>query len=391
VTGPLVIVGAGLAAVRVVSTCRDLGYTGPITVVGEEAELPYDRPPLSKGMLLGEGSGEEIRLATESDWQAWDVELLLGQPAVSLDPGARRVRLDDGTELGYERLVVATGAAPVELAAFADLDRVVYLRDLEDSLRLREALAERPRLGIVGGGFIGLEIAAAATELGCPVTVIEAAAEPLGPILGEELGGVIRAWHEEHGVEFLLGAPVASASGPGRVERIETAAGAGIDVDLAVVGVGARPNVGWLADSGLELHRGLSCDPRGRSSDPNVFGVGDAACRHFGEECVPSGHWTGAGEQARVVAATIVGEPTEPAPVDGYFWSDQYGKRMQFRGRVPAGAELHLLDGSYAERRFAVRCASAGEPCGLLSLDSPREFIRGSIELRRAALAPGVR
>jgi 3-phenylpropionate/trans-cinnamate dioxygenase ferredoxin reductase subunit len=382
--GPVAIAGGGLAAVRTAQSLRDLGHEDRIVVLCAENEVPYDRPPLSKDYLVGEASDEDIRLLNDGDLAALDVDLRLGTRATGLDLAAGTVHTEHDEDIEFDRLVVATGAAPVQLPAFGGFDNVVYLRDVADARRLREALGPKPRVGIVGGGFIGLEVASIATRLGCEVTVVEAAAEPLAPILGAEIGGWVRAWHEEHGVAFRCGSPVEEVDGVGRLERLVLDDGSVLEADLAVVGVGVRPAVGWLADSGLELHRGLVCDTTGAASDPRVFGVGDAICRHVEGDCRLSGHWTAAGESARIAAAAMLGQSARPAVDDGYFWSDQFDKRLQFSGTIPSRHELDLVHGSVDERQFVVRCSSNGELRAVLALDSPREFVRNSRELRRA-------
>lgn len=381
---PIVIAGGGLAAVRAAQALRDLGWQGGIVVVSEEHEPPYDRPPLSKDYLLGSASDEDIRLLSDEAIGDLGVDLRLGERAVGLELEPGRLLTAGGSAIDFDRLIVATGATPIQLPAFGGYDNVTYLRDIDDARRLRAALADKPRVGIVGGGFIGLEIASVATALGCEAIVVEAAAEPLAPILGEEIGGWIRAWHEAEGVSFRCGSPVAEVDGVGSLERLVLADGTTVEADLAVVGVGVRPNVGWLAESGLELHRGLVCDEHGATADPRIVGVGDVVCRHVDGECHPTGHWTAAGEGARTAASLLLDKAPSGGIDDGYFWSDQFGKRLQFTGEIPAQHQLEIVEGSVAERSFVVRCTAAGELRAVLGLDSPRQFVRNSLELRRA-------
>jgi 3-phenylpropionate/trans-cinnamate dioxygenase ferredoxin reductase component len=389
-----VIAGGGLAAVRTAQALRSASFSGEIVLLSAERELPYDRPPLSKDFLLGKASEQDIRLISAEELGELEVRLELGRRATALDAARRRVATDDGEELEYESLVVATGASPVRLPIFGERAGVSYLHELDDARRLREELASRPRVGIVGGGFIGLEIAAVAIALGCEVTVVEATEDPLAPVLGAELGGWIRAWHEEHGVAFRCGSPVAEVLGEPRIERLLLADGGEIDADVAVVGVGVRPNVQWMQGAGVELHRGLVCDSDGRTSDPHVFGVGDATCRHGDDgACHPSAHWTAVGTQAVATAGAILGSAGGGQLADdGYFWSDQHGKRLQFTGTMPADPQLTLVAGGPQEGSFVVRCGSGGVDSAVLALANPRDFVRTSLELRRAragAQAPG--
>jgi 3-phenylpropionate/trans-cinnamate dioxygenase ferredoxin reductase subunit len=383
-TADVLLAGGGLAAVRTVQGLRDSGFSGSIVLASEEQELPYDRPPLSKDYLLGSASEEKIRLLSDERLAELDVDVRLGRRAERLDREARRVTLSDGEEIGYGQLVVATGARPNRLALLDGLDGVVYLRTADNARDLRAALAERVRVGIVGGGFIGLEVASVATRLGCEVTVIEVAPVPLAAVLGTELGGFVQAWHEEQGVAFRCGAALTGARGSGRIEELSFADGSTLPVDLAVVGVGVTPNVGWLDGSGLEIHRGLVIDDQGRTSDPAVFGVGDATCRHVGGRCLPSGHWTSASEQGGLVASALVGDTVESFIQEGYFWSDQFGARLQFAGRVVPEPRLTIASGGMEDRAFvALLGDEADHVTGVFAMNSPRDFVRRSLALGR--------
>jgi 3-phenylpropionate/trans-cinnamate dioxygenase ferredoxin reductase subunit len=386
----VVIVGGGLGALRTAQALRDEGFAGSVTLVSAEDTLPYDRPPLSKAFLLGTVEEEALVLAEAAQLAELDVAVRLGTPAVGLDLAARTVTLAGGEQLAYDDLVVATGARPNRLAMFEAMDGVVYLRDLHDAHALRRELAARPRLGIVGGGFIGLEIAGVARALGCEVTVVEAAAAPLAPILGAELGGWVQAWHEEQGVRFACGAPLAAVRGEGRPSELVLADGRTVPVDAVVVGVGVTPDVGWLGEAGLEVHRGLVCDADGRTSDPHVFGVGDVTCRHADGACSPSGHWTATNAHARAVADAIIGRPpSPPAGQQGYFWSDQFDRRLQFAGTVAASPRVSISSGAVDEGKFValLHDADAGDDpdavTGVFAMNSPREFVRTSLALRR--------
>lgn len=380
------IAGGGLAAVRTAQGLRDLGFEGSIMLASEEERLPYDRPPLSKDYLLGRASDDDIRLLAAERLADLDVEVRLGRPAVRLDRKARRVTLAGDLDCDYEKLVVATGARANRLPALEGLDGVVYLRTAADAHVLRDTLAARPRVGIVGGGFIGLEVASVARRFGCDVTVVEMAAAPLAPVLGTELGAFLQEWHEEHGVAFRCGSMVAGARGAGRVEELVMADGSSVPADVAVVGVGVTPNVGWLEGSGLDVHRGLVCDEHGRTSDSAVFAVGDVACRHVQGECRLTGHWTAASDQAGIVATALLDEPVDDGfSQEGYFWSDQFGSRLQFAGSVGAHPHLTMVSGALQERKFVALLGEPDRATAVFAMDSPRDFVRASMALQPAS------
>jgi NADPH-dependent 2,4-dienoyl-CoA reductase/sulfur reductase-like enzyme len=384
----VVIVGCGIGGVRAAQALRQQGFSGTIALIGAEPEMPYDRPPLSKAYLLGEASEDDLRLLPPLRLEELAVELMLGDSAVELDRAKHQVWLASGQSISYGRLVVATGARPHRLRLLDGFDNALFLRTLGDARRLSAALAVRQRVGIVGAGFIGLEIAAVARELGCDVTVVEAAATPLAAALGTEAGGWIQHLHEARGVRFACSASLVRGIGDRQVEALELSDGSRVDVDVVIVGVGVAPNVEWLGAGGLELHRGLVCDATGRSSDPSVFGVGDVACWHVDGRCRPAGHWTGACEQAQAVAAALLGKPAPPAGQDGYFWSDQYEVRIQFAGRASEEAPVSIISGALEAHRFVAQFGEAGRPTAVLAVNCPREFVRAGLALRSAARLP---
>jgi 3-phenylpropionate/trans-cinnamate dioxygenase ferredoxin reductase subunit len=387
--GSIVIAGGGLAAVRTAQALRDMGEVERITIISEETCLPYDRPPLSKRYLQNKADEAQIQLLSEQGLESLSIEVRLSQQAVGLDTDARRIKLADGAEVSYGKLVVATGARPLRLPLFEHLANVHVLRTIEDAKRLRDVLRPGVRLGIVGGGFIGLEIAAVATELGCRVTIVEAAATPLAAILGEELGQCIRGWHERKGVYFHCGARLLRVVGEERATALELGSGEILEIDEVVVGVGQQPNVEWLHGSGLELNRGLVCDARGRTKDVRVFGVGDAVCTKIGEEYRPTRQWTAVTEQARRTAAAILGKRDDERFIDDcYFWSDQHGSRLQFAGRMPKNPKLRWIKGGPHDERFVALCCAQSEILAVFSLSSPREFLMHMAALRRKEAIP---
>jgi 3-phenylpropionate/trans-cinnamate dioxygenase ferredoxin reductase component len=378
----VLIVGGGLAGARTARALRDLGFAGAIRLVSEEKEPPYDRPPLSKDFLLGLAGDDAIRLMSEQEAAALEVELHLGHRAVGLQPRRRRVRLADGGVLPYGTLVIATGARARRMPALNCFSGVHYLRTAADARRLRSALAGRPRLAIVGGGFIGLEVAAAARTLGCEVTVVEAAEAPLATVIGPDLGRAVQAWHEDRGVRFRCGAAVRAARGDGRIASLELADGTSVPAREVVAGVGIEPNVEWLAPAGVELHRGVVCDADGRTAAEGVFAAGDAACRHVDDRCLPGGHWTATNEQALRVAAAIAGRPETRPPGDPtYFWSDQFDSRLQFAGRAGPGTEVSVVSGAVGARSFLAHCHRGGRVTGVFAMNDPGAFVRARIAL----------
>lgn len=380
----IVIAGGGLAAARTAQALRDLHHPGRIVVLSDEPCLPYDRPPLSKAFLQGKATDESIRLMSPEKLAELRIEVRLSERVVRLDRAAHQVQLAGGGTVNYSYLVVATGARPLRLEQLHSFDNVHVLRTAADARGLRAALMPGRHIGIIGAGFIGLEIAAVATELGCRVTVVEAAGTPLATVLGPVLGRCIQRWHERKGVAFRCGARLAELHGGARLEAIELADGSSLTVDAVVAGVGQTPNTEWLTDSGLELNRGLVCDEYGRTADARVFGVGDVVCCRIGNEYRPTRHWTATTEQARRVASVICGE-AEPGPIieDHYFWSDQHGSRLQFVGQVPADPRLVWVSGGPDQDRFVVLCCTSEHVTAVFSLGSPRDFIVHSMPLRR--------
>jgi 3-phenylpropionate/trans-cinnamate dioxygenase ferredoxin reductase subunit len=332
----IVIVGAGLGAVRVAEQLRQRGHRGPITVLGAEPHLPYDRPPLSKQVLRGERDATAF-----ADVDRLDVRWVLGTRAVSLDVSLNRLLADDGQAYGYDVLVLAPGGRPRTLPGLDIGAGLHVLRTIDDALALRESIRTNGRLIVIGAGFIGCEIAASARQIGSNVDVIEALPAPLVRVLGPAAAAKVAELHQAHGVRLHVGATVAEIlRGPdGRVCGVRLGDGTIIDGDDVVVGIGIFPDVDWLAKSGVELQDGIVCDSSGRTSAPNIFALGDAAQwwhdlagKHRRVE-----HWTTTADQAAVVAAAIVQDQAEaPAVLNAapYFWSDQYDVKIQGVGFI---------------------------------------------------------
>lgn len=366
----VVIVGGGLAAQRAAETLRRREYEAPIRIVCAEPEAPYDRPPLSKQVLAGTAAEDSVGFRPADWYGEHGVELLLGTRAESLDPVARTLALDSGEALDYGKLLIATGSSARRLP-FLDHANVHALRTLADARRLRAELVPGARLVIVGAGFIGQEVASTARGLGVEVTIVEALATPLAPILGEQLGGWFADMHREEGVRVITGAMLEGARGEGRVEELVLADGGRLDCDLVLVGVGTAPATGWLEGSGLDP-RGVHVDICGRTSLPDVFAAGDA--------CVPfdprygvhsrTEHWDAAAWQGAAAAKAMLGEYPGTPPLPS-FWSDQYGVRIQSVGH-PHHGDAVVFDGSPGDRDFEVLFTRAGVPVAGLAVGRPR-------------------
>ena len=357
----IVIAGAGLAAQRATQALRRRGHDGPITIVGDEATVPYDRPPLSKEYLSGAMEASALELRPGAWYADHRVELILDDPAAGLDTSARRLLLESGAQLGYDRLLIATGARPRTLPGTDGFANLHVLRSAADSVRLRDALRPGTRLAIVGAGFIGQEAAATARSLGTEVTMIEAAPTPLFGQLGPEMGAWFAELHREEGVRVLLGSQLARFRATGTtVEACVLSDGTEVECDALLVGVGVRPAADWLAGSGLPTD-GLVVDARCRTAVPDVFGAGDVA---------GGDHWEAAVAQAGAAAHGMLGldPPASPRPS---FWSDQYGTRIQFVGsaRDAGGVEI---DGDPAARDFTALFHRDGIVTGGLLVGRPR-------------------
>ncbi|MDQ0596733.1 3-phenylpropionate/trans-cinnamate dioxygenase ferredoxin reductase subunit [Streptomyces canus] len=376
----ITVVGASLAGLSTVRALRAEGYDGEIVVVGEEHHTPYDRPPLSKDFLKGDLDVDALALGDADEYEALDVQWLLGERAVRLDPVARTVTLAGGRHVRTGGVVVATGASARMLPGTDGPAGVHTLRTLDDAQALRaELLDGRPGLVVIGAGFIGAEVASTARGLGLDVTVVEALDVPLERQLGREMGLVCASLHTDHGVRLLRGTGVAGLVGENRVTGVRLADGRVLPADIVVVGVGVRPATDWLAGSGVRADDGVVCDAGCATGVPGVVAVGDVArCpspftgRHARVE-----HWSNAIEQARTAARTLLRGESVPAPLTApYFWSDQYQVRIQLAGHVGPGAEPEVVEGDVDSRSFTAVYRREGTPVAVLSLNQPKFFNR---------------
>jgi 3-phenylpropionate/trans-cinnamate dioxygenase ferredoxin reductase subunit len=373
----VVVVGGGLVAATVTRELRRLGHAGPVTIVSDECVAPYDRPPLSKQVLAGTVTPEETRLLSPADIEDLQVTLRLGQAATRLDPLAHEVQLVDGSRVGYDAVVVATGSRARRLPTVPELSGVHHLRSLTDATAIAEALPAVRRLVVIGAGFIGLEVAAVARTRGIDVTVVETAARPLTRVLGEDAGALVTDLHEERGVRVRCSVTVTEVRGVDGVEGVLLDGGEFLPADLLLVGVGAVPNTEWLAGSGVDVDNGVVCDERGRTVAPDVFAAGDAA---RWRNALTGAHvrveqWQSALEQAAVVADAVMGG-TRVWDTVPYFWSDQYDRKLQFCG--VAGPVSECRDTARGPVVcFADGRGDAGRLVGVLAVGNPRALAQG--------------
>ncbi|MBV1939623.1 FAD-dependent oxidoreductase [Streptomyces sp. BV286] len=381
------VVGASLSGLYAARELRAQGFDGRLVIVGDEPHQPYDRPPLSKDFLTGRTTEEGLALSDAEESAELDAQWLLGIRARGLDARGRTVLLDDGRTISSDGVVIATGASARRLPG-CELAGVHTLRTLDDARTLRTELsAGARRVVVIGGGFIGAETASSCAGLGHDVTVVEAASLPLVPQLGAEMAPLCAALHRRGGVGLVTGTGVAGLRGTVAVTGVELSDGRLLPADVVIVGVGATPNTGWLAGSTLALHDGVLCDDGCVTALPQVVAVGDVA-RVGGTRAE---HWTSATEQPRIAVRNLLAghtaETVRPLP---YFWSDQYGARIQFAGRrldtdTVRIAEGTVTDGEPGEDGFLALYERDGRTAAVLSVDRPRPFMRARRELGRGA------
>lgn len=393
-----VIVGAGQAGGWAAVTLRKEGFAGPIVLVGEEPYPPYERPPLSKGLLIGDEGPEKAYLKPAAHYRDIGVELRLGVRVTSIDLGARRVALAGGASLGYDRILLATGSKVRRLKVpGAELPGVFYLRTIDDMLALRRRLAAGARLAVVGGGYIGLEVAAAARKRDCPVVVLEMQTTLMARAVAPEVGRFYEDVHRGHGVDVRLGVTVEALEGVDRVERVRLAGGEAVPCDAALIGVGIVPDAALAAAAGLAVDDGIVVDEFGRTSDARVYAAGDvtnqpnaALGRRLRLES-----WQNAQNQAIAAAKAMCGKG-EPYGEVPWFWSDQYDLNLQMVG-MPLAWDALVFRGEPGALPFTVFYISGERVVAANAVNNPRDvrFARKLIAERtpvdRAKLAdPGV-
>lgn len=369
------IVGGSLAGLSAARALREQHFDGRVVVVGAEEHPPYDRPPLSKAFLAGEVGPGELALAESADADL-DLDWRLGATATWLDRARRTVVLDSGEEIAADGVVVATGARARALPG-ARLAGVHTLRTLDDATALREALLPGSRLAVVGAGFLGAEVASTARALGVEVTVVEAAATPLAQVLGPTIGDVCAGLHAEHGVRLVVGTPVREPVGDTRVRGLRLADGRTVPTDTVVAGIGALPNVEWLAGSGIVADgSGVRTDAGGATNVPAVVAAGDCAysASAFAGGLLRQEHWTNAVQQPAAAVATLLGRPAPRSPAAPYFWSDQYGTRLQYTGHHRPGDAVEVVEGDLDSRRFVAAYRRGEDTVAVVAMNQPKLF-----------------
>ncbi|OMC19385.1 MULTISPECIES: NAD(P)/FAD-dependent oxidoreductase [unclassified Mycobacterium] len=379
----VVIVGGGLAGARTAEQLRRSDYSGRITIVSDEVHLPYDRPPLSKEVLRKEV--DDVALKPREWYDENDITLRLGSAATRLDTTARTLTLDDGTELGYDELVVATGLVPRRIPAFPDLEGIRVLRSFDESMALRQHASQAQRAVVIGAGFIGCEVAASLRSLGVDVVLVEPQPTPLASVLGEQIGELVARLHRDEGVDVRLGVSVAEVRGDSRVDTVVLTDGTELAADLVVVGIGSRPATEWLEGSGVEVDNGVICDEAGRTSAPNVWALGDVASwRDATGHQARVEHWSNVADQARVVVPAMLGQDVPSAVVVPYFWSDQYDIKIQCLGEPEATDIVHVVEDD--GRKFLAYYERDGVVVGVVGGGMPGKVMK--VRAKIAAATP---
>jgi 3-phenylpropionate/trans-cinnamate dioxygenase ferredoxin reductase component len=390
-----VVVGGGLAGAKAVETLREEGYDGRLVLVCAERERPYERPPLSKGYLLGKQARDEAFVHSPDWYTEHDVELLLGTRAEELDPVDHELALSDGRSLRYDRLLITTGATPRRLdVAGADLDGVRYLREIGDSDRLRELLTPGRRVVVIGASWIGLEVSAAARAHGAEVTTVDTLDLPLQPILGDQVGQVFRLLHQDHGVSFRLGTGIDRITGGNRVTGVVTSSGEELPAELVVVGIGVTPVTDLAEAAGLTIDNGIAVDASLRTSAADVFAAGDVANAWHPRyrQRIRSEHWANALNGGPAAAKAMLGQDLTYDRLP-YFYSDQYDLGFEYVGWVAPGEQDDVvLRGNVEGRAFHAfwvkgDVVQAGMHVNLWDegIDPVKEVVGKTVDRRRLA------
>lgn len=393
-TKPFIVLGGGQACGQALQTFRREGYEGPLLAIAAERELPYERPPLSKEILLGVKDSSIVQMKDAAFYEGKGIELELGRRATSLDAREKRLTLDDGRTIEFEKLLICTGARVRRLdVPGAELRGVFYLRTLEDALAIREALGSASSVAIVGAGYVGLEVAAAATAKGLPATVLEAGPEVLCRVVPSEVGAIVRTFHERRGAQVHLSSAVVKLSGDSKVRAVETADGRRFDADLVVIGVGIVPEVELASGAGLEVDDGIVVDGFTRTSAPDIHAAGDVT-KHPNAtlgRSVRLESWQNAQNQAICAARSMLGKLAQPYDGIPWFWSDQASLNIQLLG-APSGWDDVVLLGELDTPKATAIYLDGDRIAGAACLNRPddvalvRKLMRKKASVSRARL-----
>jgi len=377
----IVIVGASLAGVRAAETLRSLGFSGSITMVGDEPHMPYDRPPLSKNFLAGEWEADRVALRKPEALEELNLTWKLGSAATSLNLEENSLTLASGEILTYHGLIIATGGVVRRLPNQPTIAGVHVLRTLSDSANLRNEIVEGARVVVIGAGFIGLEAAATASKRGAQVTVLEGLEAPLIRALGAEMGAAIGAVHTRNGVDVRCGVQVQSINGTDRVTSITLGNGEEVPADVVIVGIGVAPATQWCEGSGLTIRDGIVCDENLCAGPAHVFVAGDVlrwpnSLFADVEVDMRVEHWTNAAEQGAIAAknlfASMYETELEPYAAVPFFWSDQFDARIQCLGRPSANAKVDIVDGNIDDGKFCAIYTVNNRLTAVLGVSKPK-------------------
>ena len=385
----VVIVGASLAGLNAAESLRSEGFQGTITLIGDERESPYDRPPLSKQLLTGDWDVDRLRLRSAAEFDELQLDFLNGRTAQALDVAGQQVLLDGDERVDFDGLIIATGARALRLPFGQQLNRVHVLRTQADAIRIRDELQPGARVAVIGAGFIGSEVASSARSRGLDVTMIEALSAPMIGPLGEELSGWAAELHAGAGVDLRMNAMVSDLIGHRQVEAVELEDGSRVEADTVVVGIGVRPNAEWLADSGLTTGDGVICDQYCRAAS-GIYAAGDVARWPNGlfgpfayaepQRTMRIEHWTNAVEQGMTAARNLLlesrGAALEPFWPVPYFWSDQHGRSIMASGITAPRDNFQLVHGTLESNRFAAIYGLRGYLSGVVAVGWPRMLRR---------------
>lgn len=381
---PILIVGAGQSAAQAIATLRSEGFGGRIQLFGDEPYLPYQRPPLSKAFLAGETTPERLELRPMPFYEERGIELKLGCRILGIRPGDKTVDCAEGRSWPYSKLLITTGTRPRPLALPGDaLAGVHHIRAIRDVERFREEFAPGARLVIIGGGYIGLEVAAKARKLGLVVTVLEAAPRVLARVVAEETATFLTSLHRDHGVVIRTGTSIARFLGSDRLIGVEIEGGEVLPADIALVAIGAVPNVELAEAAGIATGNGILVDASTRTNVPDIYAAGDVACFQSGlyDRALRLESVQNAIDQAKIAARAMLGQTPTYDPVP-WFWSDQFETKLQIAG-LCQGFTRTEIEGNPAEGRFSLRYFAENRLIAVDSLNDPKAHLTA-----RRGLAP---